>query len=398
MKKKLLFIMNNLGCGGAEKSLVSLLDTIDYDAYEVDLLLFRQEGLFLNQIPEPVKVLPEPGGYRYYDMPLAQAVAANLSRGRIRAAASRVQAAYLFRSEKNRARCEQRVWRHLSRSLPPLAGEYDAAIGFLEKNPIYYCIEKVKAKKKLGFIHIDYNKLGMDAKLDQPFFERLDHLVTVSEECAETLRREFPDLSDKVEVIYNIVSPKAIRKLANEPVSLPPASVRLLSIGRLNAQKGFDLAVEACRRLVDSGKDISWAIIGEGEERPELERLIRHYGLEQRFFLMGMSENPYPYLKEADIYVQPSRFEGKSIAIDEAKILGKPIVVTNFSTARDQIESGETGLIVEMNAEALAEGIRLLMEDEGLCSSFSHRLAGLPLGTESEVYKLYQIIGQGESA
>lgn len=397
-KKKLLFIMNNLGCGGAEKSLVSLLNTIDYGEYDVDLLLFRQEGLFLNKIPERVRVLPEPAGYRYYDMPLAQAVAANLKRGRFRAALSRLQAGWLFRREKNPARCEQKVWKHLSRSLPPLAGEYDAAIGFLEKNPIYYCIEKVKAKKKLGFIHIDYTRLGMDARLDLPYFHRLDHLVTVSEECAETLKRQFPALAAKIGVIYNIVSPRSIRSLAEEPVSLPPAAVRLLSIGRLNVQKGFDLAVEACRLLVDSGRDITWTVIGEGEERPELERLIRRHGLERRFFLMGMSDNPYPYLREADIYVQPSRFEGKSIAIDEAMILGKPIVVTNFSTARDQIASGETGLIVEMNAEAIASGIGRLIDDAELASSFVSRLSGLELGTEGEIGKLYQYLAEEATA
>ncbi|MEO3945386.1 glycosyltransferase [Gorillibacterium sp. CAU 1737] len=398
MKKKLLFVMNNLGCGGAEKALVSLLNTIDYDAYEVDLLLFRQEGLFLHQLPEEVRLLPEPGGYREYDMPLRGAVANQLRSGRVADAAHRLAAAWVFRREPNRARCEQRVWRHLTRSLPPLNGDYDAAIGFLEKNPIYYCIEKVRAKKKLGFIHNDYRELGMDAQLDRPYFDRLDHVVTVSEGCARTLREEFPHLAHKVEVLYNIVSPRAIRKLAAEGVPLPPADVKLLSIGRLTAQKGFDLAVEACRLLADGGLNVSWTILGEGEDRPRLEELIQQHGLQNRFLLLGLRDNPYPYLREADIYVQPSRFEGKSIAIDEAMILGKPIVVTNFTTARDQIEDGRTGLIVNMDAKALADGIRRLAEDKELAASLARRLAELALGTESEVKKLYRIVGEGGCA
>ncbi len=399
MKKKLLFVMNNLNCGGAEKSLISLLRTVDYELYEVDLFLFRHEGMFLASLPAQVKLLEEPPLYPYFDMSVKAAIADCLQHRRYRLALSRLRAGLIFRTEKNRARCEQRVWKHLSQALDSLPGRYDAAIGFLEKNPVYFSIEKVNAARKLGFIHNDYDKLGMDAALDRSYFAQLDYLVTVSEHCGEVLERRFPQYRDKVKVIHNIVSPAMIHALAlqteqtesEKRVSAARAAT-IVSLGRLVKQKGFDLAIEACRLLVEEGYAIEWQVIGEGEEREELEKMISRYGLEQSFKLIGLRDNPYPYIRSADIYVQPSRFEGKSIAIDEAKILHKPIVVTDFSTAKDQIKHKENGLIVEMNADAIAAGIRRLIGDEVLRGRLARRLAAEQLGTEHEIDKLYALV------
>ena len=152
------------------------------------------------------------------------------------------------------------------------------------------------------------------------------------------------------------------------------------------------MAIEACRLLVDKGIEIAWYVIGEGEERQRLERMIADYGLQRHFILLGLKDNPYPYVKQADIYVQPSRFEGKSIAIDEAKILQKPIVVTSFSTAADQITHERNGLIVEMSAEAVADGIERFVKDDSLRSRCVAALRAEPLGTEHEIEKLYELL------
>lgn len=392
MKKKILFIMGSLTCGGAEKSLISLLETIDYSRYEVDLYLFRHSGLFLKQIPVQVNLLPEPQAYQYFDMSIKLALIKMIKLRRFGLAARRIIAGYLFRAEKIPAIREQRTWKHVSYSLPLLSKQYDVAIGYLEKNPIYFAIDKAKATKKIGVIHTEYDKLGMDPKLDRKYFDRLDHLITVSDECGRVLENRFPDLKSKVRIIHNIVSPEVIHKLAMESIGDDRKSeFRIVSTGRLIELKGFDMAIEACRRLVDSGYNLKWYVIGEGDERSKLEHSIRDKGLENIFILMGLKENPYPHIKQADIYVQPSRFEGKSIAIDEAKILHKPIVVTNFSTASDQIESGKNGLIVEMNAQALSDGIKQLLDNVQLRNQFAERLAGERLGTESEIEKLYEL-------
>ncbi|PEB56277.1 glycosyl transferase [Bacillus pseudomycoides] len=391
MKKNILFVINNLNCGGAEKALISLLETIDYSMYNVDLFLFKHEGLFFNKIPQQVNLLEEPFEYKYFDMPIKKAIMDCVKKGRIDIALARLCAGYIFKNEENKARCEQRVWKYISRSLKTISKKYDVAIGYLEKNPVYFCIDNVKANKKIGFIHNDYDKLGMDPDIDMKYLDKLDKMVTVSEECARVLRQRFPAYKQKVEVMYNIVSPNIINKMSLEKVDMREKGIKIVSVGRLNYQKGFEMAIETCKGLNKNGYEITWYVIGEGEERARLEKMIEENNLRGMFILLGIKENPYPYIKNADIYVQPSRFEGKSIAIDEAKILRKPIVVTNFSTAEDQIKNEENGIIVEMNSHAISEGIKKLIDNEELRNKLISNLLKEKLGTESEIEKLYTL-------
>ena len=389
--KKILFIMSNLNCGGAEKALVSLLKTIDYSQYEVDLLLFRHEGIFLKQMPEEVNILPEPFGYKYYDMSSIKAIKELLKQVRIGDAIRRIKAIFIYKSEKDTYRCGQKVWPYVSKMFGKLNKKYDVAIGYLENNPIYYCVDNVDAKKKIGFIHNDYDKLGLNPIGDRIYFNKLDNIVTVSEECAEVLKNRFPENKDKVRVMYNIVSPSIINEMAKEKIDINNAEINLVTVGRLNYQKGYDMAIEACKKLVEKGYDIKWNVLGEGEERGNLESLIKKYKLQDRFILLGIKENPYPYVRNADIYVQTSRFEGKSIAIDEAKILNKPILVTNFTTVRDQISDGVNGLIVDMDVDSIVEGLESLIKDSNLRNRLKNNLASEELGTEKEIEVLYSL-------
>lgn len=392
MKKNLLFVMNNLNCGGAEKALISLLETIDYSLYNVDLLLFKQEGIFLKKIPKEVNLLKEPIEYKYFDMPIRQSIVSCIKTFRLDIVLWRILAGYIFKTEENRARCEQRVWKYVSRSIKSLDKKYDVAIGYLEKNPIYFCVDKVNANKKIGFIHNDYDKLCMDSSIDHKYFEELDSIVTVSESCEDVLKKWFQKYKEKIKVMYNIVSPKIIKKMANDYISIDEKKINIVSVGRLNYQKGFDMAIEACELLKNDGYDFTWSILGEGEERLTLENMIKERNLEDVFILKGIQENPYPYIKQADIYVQPSRFEGKSIAIDEAKILHKPIVVTNFTTAKDQIYDEENGLIADMNSEAIYTGIKRLIDSYEIREKLSANLCKEELGTESEIEKFYNLL------
>lgn len=398
MRKKLLFVMNHLHCGGAEKSLISLLETIDYDKYEVDLFLFKHEGVFMSKIPKQVKLLEAPLVYKYFDMPIMVALIDSLTKGYFAAALARLQLSITMRIEKNEARREQRVWKYISNCFDTIQGSYDAAIGFLEKTPIYYVVDKVKSERKLGWIHTNYTNLGMDNQLDFPFFEKLDYIVTVSDECSKSLNDQFSDQQHKIRVIHNIVSPKVVRHLSES--KLPhdqednTGCISIITIARLSYVKGIDLAIEACRHLIERGYRIKWSVLGNGTDKEftDYNQLIEKNHLQAHFKLLGVIENPYPYLKKADIIVQPSRFEGKSIAIDEAKIMHKPIVVTNYSTAMDQIDHGQNGLIVEMDPKAVAEGIQAIIDDVDLRNKLTLQLSKEKLGTESEIDKLYQLI------
>ena len=385
--------MGNLRCGGAEKSLISLLQTIDYNLYNVDLQLFSVEGLFLKQINSKVVILPEIEEYHYFDMSLSTALFQAFKKGRWYIIFNRIIAGYIFKTEKNLSRCEQRVWKYISKCVKKSSKKYDAVFGFLEKSPVYYAVEKVDAVKKIGFIHNDYEKLEMDKNIDLNYFEKLDYIVTDSKECKEVLVHNFPSCNEKIKVIFNIVSPVLIRKLAIEPIRDNfPNGLKIVSIGRLENQKGYDFAIDALKIVKEKGVNFHWIILGEGVEKQKLVQQIAKNNLVENISFVGIKENHYPYVKMADVFMQTSRFEGKSIAIDEAKIVGKPILVTNFSTVNDQITHRETGYITEMNPDSIAEGVIELLQKENLRNQLSENLSKLTLGTESEIEKIYELL------
>jgi glycosyltransferase involved in cell wall biosynthesis len=181
--------------------------------------------------------------------------------------------------------------------------------------------------------------------------------------------------------------------LAEEPIQEHfPSGLKIVSIGRLENQKGYDFAVDALKIVKQKGFNFHWIILGEGVEKPKLVQLIAKNDLVENVTFVGIKENHYPYVKYADIFMQTSRFEGKSIAIDEAKIVGKPILVTNFSTVNDQITHKETGYITEMNPQSIAEGVIELLQNENLRKQLSENLSKLTLGTESEIEKIYELL------
>jgi glycosyltransferase involved in cell wall biosynthesis len=399
VKKNLLFIMNKLVCGGSEKALISVLETIDYTKYNVDLFLFKHEGIFMNKIPKEVNLLPEPEYYKYFDRPFKSSIAELIKKGKWGIAFNRGILGYLAKTEKNGAVIEQKLWKYLTNTLKSLRKEYDAAIGFQEKNPIYFCVDKVKAKIKIGWIHTDYNKLGLNLEKERAFFNDLDYVVTVSEELVHILKGNFPDQQHKFKCIYNIVSPKVIQKMSLEKVAFhenKDKSVNLISVGRLAKEKGLDISFEACKTLINKGYNLRWYLIGEGNVRQELEHSIRQNNLEDRVILLGQKENPYPYIRQADIYLQTSRYEGKSISIDEAKILAKPILITNFKTAKNHLHHQKNGIISEMDPTSVAKDLEKLIKDPDLSEKLASNLKKESLGTENEIIKLYQLIeGKG---
>lgn len=397
--KKIVFVMPSLSAGGGEKSLINLLMHIDYSQYEVDLFLFKHDGLFMELVPKEVRILQLPPHYEQFALPIWQSLHQLVKSRQLSLAYHRLMFAWTNRSGKSsRSLNEQQGWKHVGKALEQLSTHYDAAIGFLEKTATYFCVDKVQATTKIGWIHTDYDQLGTDPGFDRAYFEQLDYIVTVSEECAHILNKRFPHHSEKTKVIYNIASPALIRKLATHAArdlyKRKPHETIIVSVGRLHEHKNFALAIESCKKLLTKGYNVRWFVIGEGEQREVLTKLIHKHRLEEHFVLLGLKTNPYPYIKQADIYVQTSKIEGKSIAIDEAKILQKPIVVTNFTTATDQIKHGENGVIVQMNSDAVAAGIMTIIEDRQLQQKLMNILALEQLGTEAEIHKLYELVGE----
>lgn len=394
MKKGILFIIPSLSAGGGEKSLINLLEQIDYKRYNVDLFALNKEGLFLDFVPSEVNIIENSIDLEIFKLPLHKSIIKFLSKGKLQLAINRIMFFIKNKKKISVSKREQYAWKYIKGAIGSLDKNYDVAIGYLEKTSNYICVDCVQANKKIGWIHTDYNKLEADKAFDDRYLSKLDYIVTVSEECGEVLKKEFNNLEKRVKVIKNIVSPSTIRKMSLENIDITKNDNEkiLVSVGRLSHEKGFDIAVKACKILKDNGMKIKWILVGEGIERSLLEKLINENQLKDEFLLIGASSNPYKYLSKADIYVQPSRFEGKSIAMDEAKILNKPIVATNFSTVKDQITDKVDGIITEMNSKDLASGIEKLIKDNELYFSIIKNLNKMSFGTESEIYKLYTLI------
>ncbi|MEL1240106.1 glycosyltransferase [Flavobacterium flavipallidum] len=391
-KKDILFITHELQCGGAEKALISLLQVIDYDKFNVYVQLFWNRGLFLNQLHEKVILLPAPVAFQYFDMSIKKALYECLKKGRFDIIYNRIISSILMKFEKNVYRKEQLSWKYVSRCVPKLDQKFHYAVGCIEKGPNYYCVEKVDAPKKLGWIHNDYDKMHMSKEIDIPFFNKIDYIFTDSEECKLVLENNFPMFPGKFQVLKNIVSPKLIHKLAQEEIDPPYSGFKIISVGRFSHQKGYDMAIDAAKIVKDKGYDFNWIILGDGELKEELKKQISDNNLTDIIQLLGIKENHYPYVQQADVFMQTSRFEGKSISIDEAKILNKPILVTNFSTVKDQITDYKTGIIAEMNAESIAEKWIELIVDKGLRERLTHNLSLEDNGTEREIERLYHFL------
>ncbi|WP_310377814.1 glycosyltransferase [Flavobacterium sp.] len=394
MKKKLLFVIPSLDAGGAEKSLINLLIQFDFQKYEVDLFLFKNSGLFLNSLPKEVKIISHQDCSVDFQLGILKSCLRYLSKFDFRLLKARIQFFLANRFIANKAVSEQKSWKYICKSIPTLDTKYDCAISYLEKSSLYFVVDKVNASNKIGWIHTNYATSGMKPEFDAPYFNNLNHIVTISEACVASLVHFFPRMERKISQIENIVSPKIIQDLAQleNDFKFDIQGVNILTVARLSTEKGIDLAVETCTILVKNNPTIKWFVIGDGPDRYNLEQQIKVNKLENNFFLFGLKANPYPYIKAATIYVQPSRYEGKSIAVDEAKILKKPIIVTNFSTAKDQIESGENGIITEMNPNALANSILQLIENRELMDKFSLNLGHEKLDNEDQIYKLYDLI------
>lgn len=389
MKKNLLFIIPSLSSGGAEKSLITLLGLLDYSKYDVDLFLFRREGLFLSNVPQKVNIIDGGDNYKNFDSVASDYIKSCFLSLKIGKAFNRIKYSQAIKNNDRKA-----MWDYLKKALPSLKKHYDTAIAYLEGNSIYYCADCVDADTKIGYIHNDYSKLGLSKDFDRPFFAQLNRIVSVSAECTDVLKKTFPEFEQKILTVENISSPAVLKKFADhipEEYSQVNSKI-LLTVGRFSPQKGYETAVEAARIMNENGVDFKWFSIGKGALKNEIEEKIKAYGLQDRFILLGERANPYPYIDCCDIYVQPSNFEGKSIAIDEAKCFAKPIVATKFSTVYDQLEDNKTALLAEINAKSVAEKITQLINSKELCERFSNTLRQTHKGNEEELIKFYSLI------
>ncbi len=398
--KRILIVTNTLGLGGAETALLALLRCLDPQKYSVSLYVLTNQGELMRELPEYVRLLNR----RYRDSSVLtsvgrrqialQIIRAMLTRGTVFRLVPYLCKNLADMLRRGNFRMDKLLWRVLSDGGQRLDSEFDLAVAFLEGGSAYYVADHVKAEKKACFIHVDYGRAGYTRALDKDCYLCYDRIFPISDEVKDTFLKVYPECGDRVSVFHNILDREKILRKAALPGGFADGfdGLRLLTVGRLEKQKALEVSVEAMRLLKDSGEPVRWYVLGEGSQRPRLEEHIRRLGLEEDFLLLGAVANPYPYLREADLYVHASRFEGKSIAIQEAQVLGKAIVVSDCSGNREQVEPGVDGMICALTPEALCREIRALLADGEKRARLGRAAAARPQTDGAELQKLFSLI------
>lgn len=386
--KTILFISASMNMGGVEKSLLRLLKAIDKTKYSVTLMLIKKSGILTDEIPSDVRVC---------EMPFTSE-------------AVRDQAMYLQSKQSpieylryavdhkffNRKLHVEPAWIGLLlRKACHLDEAFDLAIDFHGYGHfgIPYLFEKVPAKKKAVFIH-DENISGFYRVYR--YMKKADRFFAVSDSCKKVFTEEYPEFADKTVKFENIFDVQDIRSKSSEKTSIQlkkeDQSIAFVSIGRLETQKGFDRGVAAFQRLKSEGYQFRWYVIGDGSQRNNLEQMIADGSLEKQIFLLGNQKNPYSIVRQADMFLQISRHEGKPLAVFEAQSLGVPVFATRYSAVEEQVHHRIDGYIAENDDEAIYKGIIWILENRTELKRYKESLKSFSISNEDSMKKIYAML------
>ena len=394
-KRKILFLMPSIGCGGVETTLFSLLKELVCEDNEITLLLLEDKGTFFERIPEGIKIcrleIPERFWGVFYGK--KKMLVKLLKRGSLWKIPAFLCHSLANCITENRERTAK-YFNKIASEIPCLEQEYDVAIDYFgyASFTTFYLAEKVKAKVKVSWLHSILSRFSPQAFA--PWYKKMDVIFACSQMVKQDFEEMFPELKS-VRLFYNIIDPNRIRALAKQGDGFSDKynGVRILTVGRVCQEKGQDMAAQAFMMLRRNGYSVRWYLIGGGSQE-DVKRVKDIVAEEERdnFVFLGIQENPYAFMRQCDIYVQPSRFEGYCTTTNEARILGKAIVMTDVSGAREQIEDGKTGLIVQSTAEEIYGAVKAMLDSSVLREIFEHKLNELSFDTRKEIQKLDQIV------
>ncbi len=398
MKPRIFINLHYLEIGGAETSLIGLLQALDPERVDVDLFLNDHRGEMMQYVPEWVNVLPAVPEYTMIERPMKEA----LCKGFLRLVVARLWAKFLHHVYMRRKKPIDGnaifgyVGKYVTPVLPSLKifGQYDFAISYLMPHNVV--LDKVVAKKKVCWIHTDYTQIDVNTRLELPVWQAYDNIVSISEDVTRTFCQVFPSLRSKIIEMENILPTEMMKNRANEgrPADMTKKQDEktLLTIARYSYPKRLEEIPAICRLLIDAGLNVKWYIIGYGGSDEYIRKAICEEGIEKRVILLGKRTNPYPYIQACDWYVQPSRYEGKSITVREAQVLCKSVIITAYPTATSQVKNGVDGIIVPMPIEDCADAMATAIRDELLQKNIIDYLSSHEFGNKSEVEKLYRLI------
>ena len=397
MKKKVLITVCSLEVGGIERSLIGLLATIDYTKYDVDVLLFSRKGELLQYASPQCRILPEIPQCATMLQPIR-----TMFRERHYLLTVSKVCAQLHIDQKYRKTnvhsdalvfaLLQAYWDRCIHFMPKLSDEYDVAISFMW--PHHFVAKNVKAKAKFAWIHTDYTKAELNHEKDAAVWSAFDRIAAVSDECGEAFLQVYPQFRDKIVTVENILPKSYVESLSEEyvPKEMQCKEFHLLTVGRICYQKAFDRVVRVCRLLKDRDVPVRWFVVGFGSDEESVKALAKELDVEDMFIFLGKKTNPYPYMAACDLYVQPSRYEGKAVTVREAQMLARPVLITDFTTARSQVRDGFDALIVPQDEESIADAIERMLSDEALRQKLSDNTKQCDYANTLEVEKIYRMI------
>lgn len=395
-KKKILFIMPYLGCGGVESTLFSLLENINRNKFEITLLLLEKKGAFVDRIPRDIRI-------EYIELPEREW---GIFYGKKKVLMEYIRSGMLWKIpafllyNRGFSLTEDRTanaayFDRIADSIPELPEHYDLAVDYFGYSTFttFYLAEKVRANVKVSWLHSIMSRFYPNAFLK--WYEKMNMIFAVSKKIKEDFEGIFPSIHT-VSLFYNLINPESIRERAKAPGGFSDdyEGVRILTVGRICHEKGPDLAVKAYKKLIEQGYAIRWYMIGGGsqEDIKQVRSLLESKEEQENFVFLGLQNNPYSYMKQCDIYVQPSRYEGYCTTTNEARIIGAPIVMTDVSGAREQIEDGANGFIVPPNVKELYGAVKKLIDQPELQKQFRENLKKLDCDTRREVQKLERLV------
>ncbi len=387
MKKQILIVYSKMVVGGSTTSLLSLLNTLNDERVAVELQLYSNRGELQNRIPSQVTVLPA----------LETQAPARNKRYNLRYWRDGILARCMSRIKKNRLLNAQFMAYHEAICYPKNPKHYDAGISFLEFFPMEYLAYQVEADRKIGWIHIDVKEGGLLPRGEKTF-QKLDKLVLVSQSCVKSFLSLFPSMKEKVCCVENILASETVRSLSKAECTPLAGDLVFVTVCRLVlASKGLDRGVNAFGRLKKEGllqPGHHWYLIGDGQDRETLESMIQEQSLEEHIHLLGQQRNPYRLEKDADVFLLPSRYEGKPMAVTEAQMLGVVPLVCEYSSAREQIEDGVTGMIAKNDEEDIYEKLKAVLTGEVDLDAMKRELRMRDytnIQTAEQIYRLLEL-------
>ncbi len=392
---RIIFMIINMNIGGTEKALLSMIREMDRTKWDITILMLEEYGGFLNEIPDwvSVKYVDEYKSLKsYFNESSLSVLKKNVTEHKY---LESIIIPILYFITKITGNLSY-YYKYIFKNVKALDNNYDIAVAYAGPMDFitYFVANKIKSEKKVQWIHFDIEKIYFNKRLASKLYKSFDKIFVVSKDGLGKFIKSFPKVVDKTQVFYNILDHKKINSLADNGGSFKDDfhGIRILTVGRLSKEKGQDLTIPVLARLKSEGYKVRWYCVGEGGARSEYETIINKFKIEKDYVLLGARLNPYPYMKDCDIYVQSSRHEGYCITLAEARCFNSPIITTNFTGATEQIINEENGIIVSEDADSIYLGIKKLLDNNDLYEAIRNNLSSKIINTTAEIEKIGRVI------